>query len=139
MSLSTWNSHSPCGRYFLNLPQGGCAIQVELPNFYCNTGWWYILSLLYLYPQILKIHRTLPPGGILVFVTGQGEVSALCRKLRALFSLGKKPKKNWEKEKQDEGEEEDGDGSQTDEQEKMKAFKKIKLPKINLDRWVLII
>ena len=84
------------------------------------------------YLQILKIHRTLPPGGILVFVTGQGEVSALCRKLRALFSLGKKPKKNWEKEKQDEEEEEGS--SQANEQEKMKAFKKIKLPKINLDR-----
>ena len=23
MSISTWNSHSPCGRYFLNLPTGG--------------------------------------------------------------------------------------------------------------------
>ena len=31
MSLSTWNSHSPCVRYFLNLPQGVCAIQMELP------------------------------------------------------------------------------------------------------------
>ena len=85
------------------------------------------------YSQILKIHRTLPPGGILVFVTGQGEVSALCRKLRALYDL----KKNWKNKggagKDEEGNDESGEGEE-DEQEKMKAFKKIKLPKINLDR-----
>ncbi|XP_072034599.1 probable ATP-dependent RNA helicase DHX37 [Amphiura filiformis] len=83
------------------------------------------------YKKVLKIHRTLPPGGILVFVTGQGEVSALCRKLRALFSLRKMSVKKREDEKQD-GEKE---GTKDDEQEKMKAFKKIKLPKINLDSY----
>ena len=31
MSLSTWNSLSPCVRCFLNLPQGVCGIQMELP------------------------------------------------------------------------------------------------------------
>ena len=30
--LSTWNSHSPCERCFLNLPQGVCGIQMELPR-----------------------------------------------------------------------------------------------------------
>ena len=36
MSLSTWNSHSPCERCFFNLPQGMWGIQMELPavNFY---------------------------------------------------------------------------------------------------------
>uniref|UniRef100_A0AAX7VF37 Activating signal cointegrator 1 complex subunit 3 n=1 Tax=Astatotilapia calliptera TaxID=8154 RepID=A0AAX7VF37_ASTCA len=29
-----------------------------------------------------KIHRMLPPGGILVFLTGQAEVHSLCRRLR---------------------------------------------------------
>ena len=32
MSLSIWNSHSPCARCFLNLPQGVYGIQMEFPN-----------------------------------------------------------------------------------------------------------
>ncbi|XP_078431086.1 RNA helicase family protein [Wolffia australiana] len=32
--------------------------------------------------KVLRIHRALPPGGILVFVTGKAEVEYLCRKLR---------------------------------------------------------
>jgi len=35
--------------------------------------------------QICKIHRQLPEGGILVFVTGQQEVHTLCRKLKKAF------------------------------------------------------
>ncbi|KAH9624988.1 hypothetical protein KSS87_004831 [Heliosperma pusillum] len=34
------------------------------------------------YKTVLKIHKKLPPGGILVFVTGQREVEDLCCKLR---------------------------------------------------------
>ncbi|XAR61369.1 RNA helicase [Bertholletia excelsa] len=34
------------------------------------------------YKKVLSIHKRLPPGGILVFVTGQREVEFLCRKLR---------------------------------------------------------
>ncbi|KAK9281521.1 hypothetical protein L1049_004424 [Liquidambar formosana] len=34
------------------------------------------------YRKVLSIHRRLPQGGILVFVTGQREVEYLCRKLR---------------------------------------------------------
>lgn len=34
------------------------------------------------YKKVLAIHKRLPPGGILVFVTGQREVEYLCRKLR---------------------------------------------------------
>lgn len=34
------------------------------------------------YKKILSIHKRLPSGGILVFVTGQREVEYLCRKLR---------------------------------------------------------
>ncbi|KAI3668301.1 hypothetical protein L6452_43378 [Arctium lappa] len=34
------------------------------------------------YKKILSIHKRLPSGGILVFVTGQREVEHLCRKLR---------------------------------------------------------
>lgn len=35
-----------------------------------------------------KIHTRLPPGGILIFLTGQNEISGVCRKLEAKF--GKK-------------------------------------------------
>ncbi|KAJ6802266.1 ATP-dependent RNA helicase DEAH13-like [Iris pallida] len=34
------------------------------------------------YKKVMSIHRRLPPGGILVFVTGQREVEVLCKKLR---------------------------------------------------------
>jgi ATP-dependent RNA helicase DHX37/DHR1 len=37
------------------------------------------------YKKISKIHRELPAGGILVFVTGQQEVHALCTRLRENF------------------------------------------------------
>lgn len=34
------------------------------------------------YKKVLSIHKKLPPGGILIFVTGQREVEYLCQKLR---------------------------------------------------------
>jgi ATP-dependent RNA helicase DHX37/DHR1 len=34
-----------------------------------------------------KIHTRLPPGGILVFLTGQNEIMGVCRKLEAKFGL----------------------------------------------------
>ncbi|KAK6483668.1 putative ATP-dependent RNA helicase DHX37 [Huso huso] len=37
------------------------------------------------YRKISKIHRMLPAGGILVFLTGQAEVNSLCRRLRKAF------------------------------------------------------
>ncbi|KAJ3035397.1 putative ATP-dependent RNA helicase DHR1 [Rhizophlyctis rosea] len=38
------------------------------------------------YKKICKIHSSLPPGGILVFLTGQQEIQILCKKLRDKFS-----------------------------------------------------
>ncbi|KAK1229881.1 putative ATP-dependent RNA helicase DHR1 [Marasmius sp. AFHP31] len=38
--------------------------------------------------KTIKIHTRLPPGGILVFLTGQNEINGVCRKLEARF--GKK-------------------------------------------------
>lgn len=35
--------------------------------------------------QVCKIHRQLPLGGVLVFLTGQREVEHLCRRLRQTF------------------------------------------------------
>lgn len=39
------------------------------------------------YRKICKIHRRLPDGGILVFLTGQQEVNLLCAKLRRTFPV----------------------------------------------------
>ena len=36
--------------------------------------------------QVVQIHERLPPGGILVFVTGQREVEHLCQRLRTKWA-----------------------------------------------------
>ena len=41
------------------------------------------------YKKACKIHRELPAGGMLIFVTGQQEVLALCRRLRETFPYSK--------------------------------------------------
>jgi len=41
--------------------------------------------------KVLAIHRKLPPGGILVFLTGQREVETVCRKLRQAYPLKGEP------------------------------------------------
>ncbi|ORY39245.1 P-loop containing nucleoside triphosphate hydrolase protein [Neocallimastix californiae] len=42
------------------------------------------------YKKICKIHKKLPSGGILVFLTGQQEIQILCKKLRKKFPINKK-------------------------------------------------
>ncbi len=39
--------------------------------------------------QVSQIHRQLPPGGILVFMTGQREVESLCKRLRTSLGIQK--------------------------------------------------
>uniref|UniRef100_A0AAX7U9F9 RNA helicase n=1 Tax=Astatotilapia calliptera TaxID=8154 RepID=A0AAX7U9F9_ASTCA len=59
-----------------------------------------------------KIHRMLPPGGILVFLTGQAEVHSLCRRLRKAFPFRKGDTLKMRKRRLLEagiGDEEDGD------------------------------
>ncbi|XP_062274104.1 probable ATP-dependent RNA helicase DHX37 [Scomber scombrus] len=75
-----------------------------------------------------KIHRMLPPGGILVFLTGQAEVHGLCRKLRKAFPFRK-------------GNTTTGEDEEADSSEAMRKFKKAKqkkpvsLPRIDLDNY----
>jgi ATP-dependent RNA helicase DHX37/DHR1 len=38
------------------------------------------------FKKVSKIHKKLPPGGILVFLTGQDEIRNMCNKLRERFS-----------------------------------------------------
>jgi len=47
-----------------------------------------------------KIHKELPEGGILVFLTGQGEVNQMVRKLRKLFPSKKHMKGNDDEEEE---------------------------------------
>ncbi|KAK3586402.1 hypothetical protein CHS0354_013106 [Potamilus streckersoni] len=52
------------------------------------------------YRKICKIHRMLPEGGILVFVTGQQEVHTLCSKLKNTFPINKTESSSQEKRKE---------------------------------------
>jgi len=79
------------------------------------------------YKKICKIHRKLPEGGILVFVTGQQEVQVLSNKLKKTFPILR-----------------DGEKRQIAVPQKEKRQKKIKkdsapklqdIPKINLDNY----
>ncbi|XP_069379136.1 probable ATP-dependent RNA helicase DHX37 [Paralichthys olivaceus] len=73
-----------------------------------------------------KIHRMLPSGGILVFLTGQAEVNGLCRRLRKAFPFRKSNTTTGEDE---------------DTSEAMRKFKKnkkkktVSLPRIDLDNF----
>jgi len=54
------------------------------------------------FKKVSKIHARLPPGGVLVFLTGQGEIQSLCRKLEKKF--GKKAIEDRKKRRQAERE-----------------------------------
>lgn len=44
------------------------------------------------FKKVVKIHKKLPEGGVLVFLTGQREILQLCRKLRRAYSAAAKAK-----------------------------------------------
>ncbi|XP_064620973.1 probable ATP-dependent RNA helicase DHX37 [Lineus longissimus] len=69
------------------------------------------------FKKISKIHRMLPEGGILVFVTGQNEVHSLCRKLKQMFPYVKKTQQEEQ------------------EAEATESKSKMNLPKISLDSY----
>ncbi|XP_017506592.1 probable ATP-dependent RNA helicase DHX37 isoform X2 [Manis javanica] len=84
--------------------------------------------------KVCKIHRMLPAGGILVFLTGQAEVHTLCRRLRRTFP----PTRLKPPEKED----------QEDSVEETRKFKKsrrrakkapaVTLPQISLDNYSVL-
>ncbi|XP_074868935.1 putative ATP-dependent RNA helicase DHX37 isoform X2 [Carettochelys insculpta] len=80
--------------------------------------------------KVCKIHRMLPAGGILVFLTGQAEVHSLCRRLRRAFPFRRH--------------ETEGDGEKEESVEETKKFKKSKqkktmpLPKIDLNSYSVL-
>ncbi|XP_074525588.1 putative ATP-dependent RNA helicase DHX37 [Halichoeres trimaculatus] len=81
-----------------------------------------------IFQKTCKIHRMLPPGGILVFLTGQAEVHSLCRRLRKAFPFRK-------------GNTTIGEDEEADSSEALRRFKKAKqkkpvsLPQISLDNY----
>ncbi|XP_074777587.1 putative ATP-dependent RNA helicase DHX37 isoform X2 [Athene noctua] len=82
--------------------------------------------------KVCKIHRMLPPGGILVFLTGQAEVHSLCRRLRKAFPFQKNNPAG-------------GDDDKEESVEEIRKFKKSRrrkkvmaLPKIDLDNYSVV-
>lgn len=67
------------------------------------------------YRKILAMHRKLPPGGILVFVTGKREILSLCRRVkRALLPKQKNVKEEVDEEEYDSEEGDDLDEHDSD-------------------------
>uniref|UniRef100_A0A672UW34 Activating signal cointegrator 1 complex subunit 3 n=1 Tax=Strigops habroptila TaxID=2489341 RepID=A0A672UW34_STRHB len=81
--------------------------------------------------KVCKIHRMLPSGGILVFLTGQAEVHSLCRRLRKAFPFQKNNTAG-----------DDDKGESVEEMRKFKKSRKQKkvmaLPKIDLDNYSVV-
>ncbi|XP_053225901.1 probable ATP-dependent RNA helicase DHX37 [Podarcis raffonei] len=78
--------------------------------------------------KVCKIHRMLPSGGILVFLTGQAEVHSLCRRLRKSFPFRKNAPQGGGEDKEDSVEE-------IRRFKKSKRKKNVVLPKIDLDNY----
>ena len=46
--------------------------------------------------KAIKIHKRLPPGGILIFLTGQNEIMGACKMLEAKFGVeAVRGKRKW--------------------------------------------
>ncbi|NXP79185.1 DHX37 helicase, partial [Ramphastos sulfuratus] len=83
--------------------------------------------------KVCKIHRMLPSGGILVFLTGQAEVHSLCRRLRKAFPFQKNNSTAG------------AGGDKEESVEEIRKFKKSRkqkkrmtLPKIDLDNYSVV-
>ena len=85
------------------------------------------------YKKVCKIHRQLPEGGILVFVTGQAEVNQLAKRLRQTF-----PGSSGEANEPDQQEAADDKLAKPRKKVKGAKEKKIEeLPEINLDNYAV--
>ncbi|XP_063029264.1 probable ATP-dependent RNA helicase DHX37 isoform X2 [Melospiza melodia melodia] len=82
--------------------------------------------------KVCKIHRMLPAGGILVFLTGQAEVHSLCRRLRKAFPYQKNSTAGGEDDRED----------SVEEMRKFKSSRKrrrvLTLPKIDLNSYSVV-
>src|SRR5436190_19869592 len=74
-------------RLFLKVPP---IINVDARQFPVNVHFNKRTAFDYVdeaFKKVSKIHQRLPPGGILVFLTGQAEIRALSGKLQRCFPL----------------------------------------------------
>jgi ATP-dependent RNA helicase DHX37/DHR1 len=55
--------------------------------------------------KVMAIHRKLPPGGVLIFLTGVREVDALCKKLRGAYPAPAPPRATNDYQEEEEEEE----------------------------------
>lgn len=90
------------------------------------------------FKKAVKVHATLPDGGILVFVTGRQEVKRLCRQLREKFPLKDGQKNTAKEEKVNKEEEKEEDDICDEKQSKKKDandVNQITTSSISLDRY----
>lgn len=76
------------------------------------------------YDKVCKIHKRLPQGGILVFLTGQQEIESLCKMLNQKFMRGKRKRVTHEEDEfledvSDESMEEKSNNSSDEEEDSM--------------------
>ncbi|ESO97341.1 hypothetical protein LOTGIDRAFT_214179 [Lottia gigantea] len=84
------------------------------------------------FKKVCKIHRMLPDGGILIFVTGQQEVNTLSHKLRQMFPFNPNkviPDKKEERKKERKRKKE------KKKEKKIISKPKIELPKVDLNNY----
>ena len=93
------------------------------------------------YEKVCKIHRSLPSGHVLVFLTGQREVLRLCSLLRRTFPStldnhgGEKGERREEGEKREEMRRGRGEGEEREEGERGKQGRKRRSGEdVNLDK-----
>ncbi|XP_045152666.1 probable ATP-dependent RNA helicase DHX37 [Echinops telfairi] len=85
--------------------------------------------------KVCKIHRMLPPGGILVFLTGQAEVHAMCRRLRKTFPC---TRRGLQREKEDEGDSVEETRKFKKSRARAKKARAAMLPQIHLDDYSVL-
>ncbi|KAF7991807.1 hypothetical protein HCN44_010608 [Aphidius gifuensis] len=102
-----------------------------------KTSQNYVLDSL---KKIVKIHKNLPEGGILVFLTGQHEVNSVVEKLRKYFPYNENKKLKKQAKNVAVVDEEADNNDDDDDDDEMCIFKKLKrkkkqiqMPNINLD------
>lgn len=88
------------------------------------------------YRKVCKIHRRLPDGGILVFLTGQQEVNLLCDRLRRTFPASSSQKTDSKRSSTDDRDAKKNNKKRKDEPTDASKFVQ---ESINLDRCVILI
>ena len=79
------------------------------------------------FSKVWKIHRTLPPGGILVFLTGRKEIQYMTERLKIEFKKKSRKVKKYKEEYNEENDENEIDMDEESEDEKEENFKPVQV------------